>query len=270
MIDYIGKMLKAKIEMDLNQPAGVQALQMILSKLYKGEFESGKPLKESVLANEFELSRNAVREALNQVVGWGIFEYVPYCGYRVCKFSSQDILEWYEMREALEPIAARRLARARPRDVLVMMEHCLLDQEKAMAEHNHFESSIADMNFHLAVIDNCGNRRFCHLQNTSYLAASFFFNKLNQLPAHYEVAESTIKYLPPNYTKAEFDSKANELTINKHREMFEAIKNGNVDIAEALFREHARNQVQNVENMIMYYGHLDIEEVLSRQKIVLS
>ncbi len=254
----------------LKQPAGIQALQMIIQKLNHGEFVSGQSIKESVLAKEFELSRNAIREALNQIVGWGIFEYIPYCGYRVRNFTAQDMLEWVEMREAIEPIAARRLARVRPPKVLAEMELALSRQAEAVKINSIAKLRNADIDFHLAVVRHCGNRRFEQLQSVSYLSAAFLFNTANRLPSRYQVSTDTIQHLPSNYTREEFENKANELTLECHRRMWEAIRSGNAAEAENLFREHAHIQVENMENTIMYYGHMKLEELLSGQKIVLS
>ena len=44
-----------------DSPAGVQALQILLDKLRNNEYPPGTPLRETVLAVEFNLSRNAVR-----------------------------------------------------------------------------------------------------------------------------------------------------------------------------------------------------------------
>jgi DNA-binding GntR family transcriptional regulator len=255
---------------DPRKPAALKAIQLLIDKLTNGLLESGQALKESVLAKEFDLSRAAVREALNQAVGWGIFEYVPYCGYRVRKFTSQDILEWYEMREAIEPIAARRIARVRPIQVLNELEEHMLKQEKALKENDLSTSRTEDMKFHLTVVRNCGNRRFAHLQNVGYLGAVFFFDHMTSSPARYKVAHSTLKHLPKDYTEKDFDAKNVTLTIAKHREMFEAIKGGDTDKAEALFKEHANNQVRNLENIIMYYGHLSFKELAGFKNLDLS
>ena len=105
-----------------DSPAGVQALHILLDKLRNNEYPPGTPLRETVLAVEFDLSRNAVREALNRMVGWDIVEYLPFRGYRIRNLSLRDLLEWYELREAIEPIAARRLALIRSRKVVAELE----------------------------------------------------------------------------------------------------------------------------------------------------
>jgi DNA-binding GntR family transcriptional regulator len=76
--------------------------------------------------------------------------------------------------------------------------------------------------------------------------------------------------LPKDYTEKDFDAKNVTLTIAKHREMFEAIKGGDTDKAEALFKEHANNQVRNLENIIMYYGHLSFKELAGFKNLDLS
>jgi DNA-binding GntR family transcriptional regulator len=70
-----------------------------------------------------------------------------------------------------------------------------------------------------------------------------------------------LEHLPEEHSKDDFDKMNQRLTIKKHREMFEAIKSGDKQRAELLFREHTHDQVRNLENIMAYYGHLDINEL---------
>lgn len=92
-----------------------QVAQLIIDRIIAGEFAQGHPVRESKLAKELETSRNVVREALNLIVGMGILEYVPYCGYRTKCFTLQNMLEWYEIREGIEPRSPAAGLRSRAR-----------------------------------------------------------------------------------------------------------------------------------------------------------
>jgi|GEM_PF-5521792 DNA-binding GntR family transcriptional regulator len=241
------------------QPAGLIALQRLIDKLKRGDFEPGQPIRESVLADEFGLSRNAVREALNQIVGWDIFEYIPYCGYRLRKFTLHDFLEWREMREAIEPIAARRLAELRPPKVIRMLEKYLkeFEAEAASGHCDNRKLNILDLNFHLAVVENSGNRRFNHMQMIGYFIALFFCNKTEASELTLRIPNSTNQFLSPGFTEKDYFELNLKLTIDKHREMFEHIRNGRGAEAEASFREHTGGQVRNLKQVI---SHLHKDE----------
>lgn len=251
------------------QPAGIIALGLLIEKLKRGEFQAGQPIRESVLAEEFGLSRNAVREALNQIVGWDIFEYIPYCGYRLRKFTLHDFLEWYEMREAIEPIAARRLALLRPPEVIRKLEGYLEEFEAEAASENYDSGKLTgiDMNFHLTVVENCGNRRFSHMQTIGYFIVLFFCNKAGSSKLVTYVQNSTNQFLPPGFTEKDYTKLNMELTIKKHRKMLDFIIQGKAAEAERCFREHTSVQVSNLQNMIHYLQECNLEEIPSPAKL---
>ncbi len=246
------------------QPAGILALQLLIEKLKRGDFKPGQPIRESVLADEFGLSRNAVREALNQIVGWDIFEYIPYCGYRLRKFTLYDFLEWREMREAIEPLAARRLAASRPPEVLKELEKYLVEFEKEAASGNRDNQKLTmlDLSFHLAVVENCGNRRFSYMQTVGYFIAQFFFDKIGETNLALQVSNSTNQHLRPGFSEQDYKDLNMKLTIDKHREMLAHIKNGREVEAERSFREHAADQVHNLKKVIEYLNQNETKTLM--------
>ena len=59
-------------------------------------------LSEQYLAKELGISRTPVREAINRLCGEGILHQVPSSGTYIMEPSIDDVLELYEIREALE------------------------------------------------------------------------------------------------------------------------------------------------------------------------
>ena len=82
------------------------------------EFQPGESLSEKALAELFEVSRTPVREAFQRLSREGLVPLVPGRGAFVAEISLPDIVELYQMREALEPQAAR-LAAGRGNDVRI-------------------------------------------------------------------------------------------------------------------------------------------------------
>lgn len=225
-----------------DSPAGIQALEILIDKLSNNEYPPGTPLRETVLAVEFKLSRNAVREALNQLVGWDVVEYLPFRGYRVRELSLRDLLEWYELREAIEPIAARRLALMRSARVVDELEKYNEDERIAFEKGDLKAATIADQKFHIAIVANCGNRSFIRQQNRGYLALMFFVGPdyLQKYPiARYK-----------NYTLDE----SNRETHRVHSEIIRHIRNGNAEEAEALLKLHCQIQVQQLMNYLAVHN----------------
>jgi len=75
-----------------------------------GEFPTGFHLQEVPLAEKMGVSRTPIRESLAMLAKEGLLEPGPKRGYKIRKFSVDDILEAYEVRATLEGMACRLLA----------------------------------------------------------------------------------------------------------------------------------------------------------------
>ena len=75
-----------------------------------GEYTPGMPLVESKLARDLGVSRTPVREALRRLSDEGLVTLIPGQGAQVSQILYQEVLEVQEIRELLEPYAARRAA----------------------------------------------------------------------------------------------------------------------------------------------------------------
>lgn len=75
-----------------------------------GTLEPGAHLREEELAKKYGVSRTPVREALRHLRGDGLIVILPNVGAQVAGFSLVDIDELFEIRGALEVLAAQRAA----------------------------------------------------------------------------------------------------------------------------------------------------------------
>lgn len=75
-----------------------------------GEFAPGERMYELSLSERLKVSRTPIREALKSLAGEGLLDHVPNRGYYVRAYSVEDIVQAYEIRAALEGLAARRAA----------------------------------------------------------------------------------------------------------------------------------------------------------------
>ena len=222
-----------------DNPAVVQALDIFVDRIRRGKIRYGQPLKETVIAQQENLSRNAVRETLSQLVGFGVIDYRPFCGYRMRTFTDQDRLEWYELREAIEPLAARRLAYLRPAHSLKKLQMIIDGQRKALEAKDQAAFCSADLNFHVALVEECGNHCFARQQNHIYMAALF----MNDDEADADKNERSASFY--HYTPEENDI----ATLQAHANILQLIAEGKAVEAEDLVRCHCHIQV---EAMIQY------------------
>jgi DNA-binding GntR family transcriptional regulator len=76
------------------------------ARVLSGELPSGTRLRQEALAEEFGVSRTPVREALRKLEAGGLVELQPHRGAVVRGLSSREIRDAYEVRAALEALAA--------------------------------------------------------------------------------------------------------------------------------------------------------------------
>jgi DNA-binding GntR family transcriptional regulator len=92
-------------------PARERAYHHIQRIIASGELAAGQAISELSLAQDLGISRTPIREALAQLAAEGILEQSPNRKAVVVKLSRQDIIELYELREALELYAVGKAAR---------------------------------------------------------------------------------------------------------------------------------------------------------------
>ncbi|MFL6450373.1 MAG: GntR family transcriptional regulator [Bryobacteraceae bacterium] len=87
-----------------------RAYLLIQQKIARGDLTPGSAVSEIPLAQELGSSRTPIREALGQLVAEGLLEQTPNRGAVVVQLGRQDIIDLYELREALEVYAVGKVA----------------------------------------------------------------------------------------------------------------------------------------------------------------
>src|SRR5215475_2743021 len=81
--------------------------EKLREKILHGDIQEGEQLRQDAIAQEFEVSRIPVREALRQLEAEGLITIVPHRGAVVSLLSCEEIEELFEMRAILEPEVLR-------------------------------------------------------------------------------------------------------------------------------------------------------------------
>jgi DNA-binding GntR family transcriptional regulator len=82
--------------------------ESIRQMIVGGQFQPGARLVQGKLAEELDVSRGVVREAMLELQAFGLVETVDNKGAMVSRLSKQQLIEAYEIREMLEALAVRR------------------------------------------------------------------------------------------------------------------------------------------------------------------
>lgn len=103
-------------------------------QIVDGVLPQGSPLPEQEISQRFGASRTPIREALQRLSREGLVELVPGKGAFVAEIHLPDIIELFQLREALEPLAARLAARAQDRSIIVPLLEALDEAPTMIAE----------------------------------------------------------------------------------------------------------------------------------------
>jgi DNA-binding GntR family transcriptional regulator len=122
-----------------------------------GELAPGTRLVEDRLAASLGVSRNPVREALQTLAAEGFVELLPRRGAVVAQITAEQAEELFDVRMALESLAARLAARnASPAEVADLTS--VLDRARAATEAGDYDLlASCNTTFHELVVAASGN-----------------------------------------------------------------------------------------------------------------
>jgi DNA-binding GntR family transcriptional regulator len=194
---------------------GGQAYQKLRGLLKDGVLKPGDRLIETTIAQQLDVSRTPVRDAIRRLEAEGLLDYEARAGLVVTKLDRRSVAELYEMREVLEGTSARLFTRhASDLEVeelldLVQQERLLQGKGQELAAHNQ--------KFHLQIHRGAHNRFLEKALRTVY-AVRWLLGPSQMLAA--ERAEQALA---------------------EHTELVQAIQRRDADLAESVARRHVRS-----------------------------
>jgi DNA-binding GntR family transcriptional regulator len=194
------------------------ATEHLREQIVRGKIQPAETLPEAQIGEMLGISRAPVREALTLLEREGLVEFGSRGTARVCEFDLEDVRELGLMRMLLEPAASRLAAERRPEAGLDAIEENL---RALQAVSRLDEVTRLDLEFHRLIFAAGGNQRLRRA----------WVNLLSQfslvMRRFHESMEQRVQ-----------TSRVRDLTIQAHTELFEAIRSGSPQEAEALARRH--------------------------------
>ena len=77
-------------------------IEILREKIISHEIESGQPLRQDALADQLNVSRIPIREALLQLEAEGLVEFAPHKGAVATQVSAEEVDELFNLRSILE------------------------------------------------------------------------------------------------------------------------------------------------------------------------
>ncbi|MEU6660082.1 GntR family transcriptional regulator [Streptomyces sp. NPDC046821] len=134
-----------------------QVCEGIRDRIITGRLKPGDRLVERDVAEEFGVSRIPVREAIRILMSEGFLQALSPRRIVVKELSRQDVVNLFDMREALEVLAARRAAENADETQLRQLKRLLESARKATLAGRPERVSHANTAFHHHIVEIAGN-----------------------------------------------------------------------------------------------------------------
>ncbi len=140
-----------------------QVKDVIVDLILSGELQPGERLVESSLARRLGVSQAPVREAIRDLILLGFLDTEPYKGTSVRSFSPNELQEVFQVRAALESLAARLAALQITDDDIDALETLLTQMIEAARRQDKDEMPRLDNAFHETILKISGNETLYRL-----------------------------------------------------------------------------------------------------------
>lgn len=174
------------VSLRTDKPIREKAYILIQQKIARGELQPGSAVSEVSLAQELGSSRTPIREALGQLVAEGLLEQTPNRGAIVVQLKRQDIIDLYELREALEVYAVGKVARREnshnelerlrslAQEIVVLRTASEQLGQSELNKKQMRQFIACDLGFHTLLVRMAANARILKLVNETRLLIRIF------------------------------------------------------------------------------------------------
>jgi len=210
------------------------AYQQIRSRLLSGALTPGARLSHRALAKEIGVSFIPVREALSQLASEGLVEHRPSIGTFVTQLNREELVELYDLREALECHVVQKAAGRLSEEELAAMQRCIDEQHGILAEMVRAGSEVwsdsqddrwrrSDASFHRVLLEAGRN---CRLLKA--------------------VADLRVMAYPFGYRQRGRSRSSMERIAADHGRILDALRAGDANAARIFMAEHLRQGCREV------------------------
>lgn len=194
-----------------------------------GEIASGSKISEPEIAARYGTSRGPVREAMRRLEAANLVERRANFGARVVTLTFAGLIEVYQMREALEGMAARLAAEAMtPSEVAHLRGLLATHREQVAADPSgaYFQRE-GDLDFHFRIAHGSRNQRLIGVlcNDLYYLARMYRY--------HFGMTGDRA-----------------QAALDEHELIVTAIADGDGELAEWLTRRHIRTSRRHAERRL--------------------
>lgn len=186
------------------QSATERAYALLKRQILTCEIGPGEALYEGQLAEQFEVSKTPIREALGMLVHEGFVRVAPRQGYRVSDITLADVQEVFQLRLLLEPAAAELAAERASAEQLRALQQLSEKSYVFGALETYEDFVVKNREFHVLLAEASGNGRLASmLRNLLEEMQRLFLFGLDirdsakeQIDEHHELVDALLKGNP--------------------------------------------------------------------------
>jgi DNA-binding GntR family transcriptional regulator len=216
----------------------------IRTGIFAGRYLPGRKLIVRELSEEFGVSHTPVKDALNRLAAEGLVEAYPGRSMVVRSFTNDEMIESMGVRLMCEVFYAEEIVRNAADDPTLIEEMDLLwkDMEKLLAAEDDFdpESWVSyETKFHRRYMAVCGNKKLTDVYNALDTNRFTYF-----------------AYLYNN--KVPLGQRTYACNMIEHREIIDALKEGNADRLGRAVARHVVRACEDYEVDEVTRGKIDL------------
>lgn len=209
-----------------------QAYHQIKEDILNNTYKEGTVMVERKLCEIYNMSRSPIRNALQQLTHEGLLAFIPGKGVVVPEFTTEDILEVYDLIEILQ-VYAVKCCIAKCTDITIETLQLAHNRMRDSLDQNDiYQGTRWDQKFHELIVEYAGNSR---LQN--------IYAQLNC--QHMRFIATILE-----------DRELAERSYAEHSSILKAIQEGNADAATDALRSHYQNIKQYYINKLIHRIHI--------------
>lgn len=216
------------IRLDNYKPLRELVFESLREAIISGVLPPSERLMEIQLAEEMGVSRTPVREAIRKLELEGLVVMIPRKGAYVAGMSIKDIVDVFEIRGALEGLAAELASERVTDEELESMERYLVKISEEIESGDLSKVVETDTDFHTLIYKASRNARLSQIISNLREQIQRFRTTSLSFPGRMKIA------------------------LEEHRKIVEAISSRDGELARKLAQEHIENAENTMMNMIQH------------------
>ena len=196
--------------------------------IVEGAIPPGSKLSETELSTKYQVSRAVIREAINRLESCHLVERKANVGARIVSLTPQGLIQLYQVREALEGMAARLAAKNMSDEEIADLTALLDNHFQTVKGGESYYQEAGDLDFHYRIILGSKNQHLIEV----------LVNGIYHLIRMYRVQ---LGMAGPRVTTA----------FDEHKHVVQAIANRDEELAEMLMRRHILYSKNNIERKLL-------------------